>query len=268
MSKLLVSDYDGTFIRSDVSISKEQLNAVNNFISKGNIFAIITGRMTSSILPLVREIGLKGFVASFNGGEVTEIETGKHIYTNLIDNETTVEVLKVLEELGVYTHGYFEEDCFCQARTYYTDYYESLTGIKIRVLNKSLAEYFSANSLPTKKILAMDDPDVLDKAMPFLNRFCDKLNVIRSNAHQIEITDFASTKASALKFLAKYFNIDIANTYSVGDGGNDTSMIIEAGTGFAVANSEPILKEVAKVVLPYSNDQDAVRHIIEEYLDE
>jgi hydroxymethylpyrimidine pyrophosphatase-like HAD family hydrolase len=112
----------------------------------------------------------------------------------------------------------------------------------------------------------MDDPDVLDRVMPHLEKFSKKLQVIRSNAHQIEITDFASTKASALCYLAKNFNIDMANTYSVGDGGNDASMIKEAGIGFAVANSEPILKEVAKVVLPYSNEQDAVRRIIEEYL--
>jgi len=41
-------------------------------------------------------------------------------------------------------------------------------------------------------------------------------------------------------------------------------MILGAGIGFAVANAEPILKSVAPKVLAYTNDQDAVKHIIEE----
>ncbi len=262
--KLLVSDYDGTLIRSDGTISPQQLKTINDFIEKGNIFAVITGRMTSSILPFVRKLGLKGLVASFNGGEVTEIETGKHIYTNYIDNQTAVEVFKAVEKSGAYIHGYHGEDCYCQNRTYYTNYYEQITSVEIKVLNRPLSQYFSDNNLLSKKILVMDDADMCDKAMPYLEEFKDRLQVIRSNANQIEITTLNSTKANALEYLAKFYGIEKSNTYSCGDGGNDVSMILGAGVGFAVANAEPILKSVAPKVLAYTNDQDAVRHIIEE----
>jgi hydroxymethylpyrimidine pyrophosphatase-like HAD family hydrolase len=41
-------------------------------------------------------------------------------------------------------------------------------------------------------------------------------------------------------------------------------MILSAGVGFAVANAVPILKSIAPKVLVYTNEQDAVKHIIEE----
>jgi Cof subfamily protein (haloacid dehalogenase superfamily) len=262
--KLLVSDYDGTLIRSDGTISPQQIKTINDFIENGNIFAVITGRMTSSILPLVRKLGLKGLVAAFNGGEVTEIETGKHIYTNYIDTHLAVEVFKAAEKSGAYIQGYYEEDCYCQTRTKYTNYYEQITNVKINVLNCPLSEHFSNNSLPTKKILVMDNPEMCDKAMPYLEGFKDRLQVIRSNPNQIEITTLNSTKATAMEYLAKFYGIEKANTFSCGDGGNDASMILSAGVGFAVANAVPILKSIAPKVLAYTNEQDAVKHIIEE----
>ncbi len=266
MSKLLVTDYDGTFIRSDCTVSTEQLNTVNDFILKGNIFAVITGRMTASILPLVKDLGLKGLVAAFNGGEVTEIETGKHIYTNYIDCATAVEVFKIIESKNAYCHGYSKEEYFCPYRSSYTDFYENITYVKANVLNQKLSEYFYNNNLDTKKILVMDDAHVLDGVMPLLTPFKNRLNIVRSNAYQIEITDPKSTKATALEYLAKIYGIDKANTYSIGDGGNDVSMIISAGIGFAVNNAETSLKEVADIVLPCTNNQNAVKYIIDNYL--
>ena len=111
----------------------------------------------------------------------------------------------------------------------------------------------------------MDEKEVCDRVYPKLLPFTDKLNVVRSNDIQIEITDKTTSKAGALKFLAEKFNVDISQTIAVGDGGNDASMLAFAGLGIAVKNAEELAKKSAKVVLDYSNEEDAIMHIINKY---
>lgn len=262
MKKLLVSDYDGTFINSNGQVSQEQLDKVNEFVNKGNIFAIITGRMTESILPLVKKLNLKGFVASYNGGEVTDIASEKRLYTNYIDCTTAVEIFKILEEENAYFHGYYGNEYFCKEHTKHTDWYENITFVKATVLNKNLSEHFKQNSLPTKKIMVLDQPETLDRLFPKLLPYASKLNIVRSNPLQIEITELSTTKAFALQYLTDKYGIEKQNTFAVGDGGNDISMIKWAGTGVAVANAEESLKSVADLVLDYSNDQNGVMELI------
>jgi len=263
--KLLVTDFDGTLIKKDGTISPSQLNAINDFIARGGIFAIITGRMTASILPIARGLNLTGLVASFNGGEVTNIESGKHLFTNFIDSKTAVELFKIIESENAYAHGYREESYFCYKRTWVTDIYEKLTSVKAVVLNEKLSCYFEKNNFNSKKVLVMDEKEVCDRVYPKLLPFTDKLNVVRSNDIQIEITDKTTSKAGALKFLAENFNVDISQTIAVGDGGNDASMLAFAGLGIAVKNAEELAKKSAKVVLDYSNEEDAIMHIINKY---
>ena len=263
--KLIVSDYDGTLIKKDGTISQSQISAIQDYVSRGGIFAIITGRMTASILPLAKKLGLSGLIASFNGGEVTDIQTGKHLYSHFIPCQNAVEIFKVIEQENAYAQAYRQENYYCYLKTEITDLYEKLTGVKGVVLNQKLSSYLNQNSFDTHKILVMDKKEVLDTVYPKLLPFSDKLNVIRSNDIQIEITDKNTSKAGALKFLAENFNIDISQTIAVGDGGNDASMLAFAGLGIAVSNAEVLAKESAKIVLEYSNEQDAIARIIEKY---
>ncbi len=263
--KLIVSDFDGTLIKKDGTISPSQLARIKDFVSSGGIFAIITGRMTASILPIARSLGLKGLIASFNGGEITDIASGEHLYTNAIPSEISTKIFTITEENNAYTQGYREENYYCFKKTWVTDLYENLTGVKGVVLNQKLSEYFGNNGYFTNKILVMDKKEILDQVEPKLLPFTSELNVIRSNDNQIEITDKSTSKAGALKYLAENYNIPIQETIAVGDGGNDASMLAFAGLGIAVSNAEELAKKSAKLVLELSNEQDAIKYIIENF---
>jgi len=51
-----------------------------------------------------------------------------------------------------------------------------------------------------------------------------------------------------------------------GDEANDLSMIEWAGLGVAMQNAVPAVKEVANVITPMTNDEEAVAWAIEEYV--
>lgn len=65
-------------------------------------------------------------------------------------------------------------------------------------------------------------------------------------------------KAHALKKVAEYLNRDTHEMTVFGDSINDIGMFNLAGTSVAVANALDEVKAVAKIILPHTNDEDAV----------
>ena len=72
-NKLIVSDFDGTLITSSHTVPEDVKSAINEYVACGGIFAVCTGRMISSILPRVRELGLKGLDVGYYGDAIAEI---------------------------------------------------------------------------------------------------------------------------------------------------------------------------------------------------
>ena len=75
--KLIVSDFDGTLANTANEVPDGVKNALNKYVADGGIFAVCTGRILPSILPRVREIGLKGLVIACQGAVIADIESGK-----------------------------------------------------------------------------------------------------------------------------------------------------------------------------------------------
>lgn len=68
-----------------------------------------------------------------------------------------------------------------------------------------------------------------------------------------------SSKANGLKLLCEYFNTPIDKTYAFGDSMNDMEIIQAAGTGIAMGNAIPELKQAADYVTTNIED-DGIYH--------
>ena len=84
---LIVSDFDGTLVNKDGTISEENKKAISEYIAAGGAFAISTGRLPAGILPRARELGVKGMVSCCQGAIILDIESGKPIFENRIPFE-------------------------------------------------------------------------------------------------------------------------------------------------------------------------------------
>ena len=73
-------------------------------------------------------------------------------------------------------------------------------------------------------------------------------------------------KATGLSKLIEHLGIDRSQVMACGDEANDLSMIEWAGLGVAMQNAVPEVKEVANVVTPMTNDEEAVAWVIEKYV--
>ncbi len=77
----------------------------------------------------------------------------------------------------------------------------------------------------------------------------------------VDITSGDADKGKGLHAMADYLELDISQTMAFGDGGNDISIIREAGIGVAMGNARDNVKAIADYVTSHV-DEDGVKNAL------
>ena len=139
--KLIVSDFDGTLIDDNQQIPSAVKSAINGYVENGGIFAVCTGRMLCSILPRVRELGLKGLVIAYQGSVIADIESGKIIKRSGMPYESMVEICRTLEELNRPVNIYADNDLYTDIPkdNEFLQLYERIVGVEAEFIDGKLS---------------------------------------------------------------------------------------------------------------------------------
>lgn len=99
---MLISDYDGTFSGSVTSNLELYLNieAVKNYMKKGNTFVIATGRAYSSIKAEIKKYNIPYNYLICNDGS-TVFDDKNLLFANCIDNNISKEIIKFAKDINL-----------------------------------------------------------------------------------------------------------------------------------------------------------------------
>ena len=263
--KLFISDFDGTLLRSDGTISERTKQAIARYNSSGGTFAVCTGRMLCSILPRLKELGIEsGLVVAYQGAMIANIKTGKLLKNEGFACEDALKVIRLLEADGRHIHVYADDNFYCNRDDELLHTYEKICGVKGEVIEGLLSDMVAVNRLNVTKILAMTAPAERDGLREKLSRALgERFYVTTSSEWLVEVMPAGQSKASAVDFLGEYYGIPQGEIAAIGDQLNDLPMIERAGGKFTVENGEAELK-VGAIAVP-SNDDDGVAFAIENY---
>lgn len=260
--KLLVADFDDTLLRSDFTLSETTLKAIDEFIARGGIFTVATGRMYCSLLTFLDKLHVNAPVAAYQGALVVDSATSKILYSCNMENSLTVSVLKWLEEKNLYAQFYFADKLYVRRREEHTKFYEKISNVVAIETNIPLSEYALKNNIGATKILVMLYAEQGEKtARDISEHFGECLSVNRTKTTFIEITNSLASKAAAVKFIAEERKIQVGEIVCVGDSYNDVSMINFAGLGVAMGNAFEDVKKIADLTID-TNDNDGVAKLI------
>ena len=265
--RLIVSDFDGTLLTSEHKVPDEVRAAINGYVECGGIFAVCTGRMLRSILPRVRELGLKGLVVAYQGTVIADIETGREIKRDCLRYSDVSRICKYVEEMGYGINTYSDEVLYTNLPkdNERLKNYESITGIAAVSVSVPMSEFINNNKLDSQKIACIVSPQEREKLYELLLRkFGDKFDVTCSAQVLVEVSPLGDNKGEALKFIAKHYGVPLSSAVAIGDNLNDLSMIKAAGIGVAVGNAVQGLKDEADYVT-VSNNEFAVAKFIEKF---
>lgn len=93
----------------------------------------------------------------------------------------------------------------------------------------------------------------------------DVASIYRSEPFFIEIMPKDVNKATSLDHMLEGMGLTRENAICCGDGYNDISMIEYAGTGVAMGNAQPAVKEAADYITG-TNDEDGLVEVIDKFI--
>ncbi len=212
--KIVVSDFDGTLFGQNF---EENISAINDFVRRGNMFIIATGRAMNYLAEDISMIDIDCEYYICNDGGVIfdryfnvvyrkdiKQELVRPIYHTLCDDENMIETYIDT------SHGYVTDTSKCA------------NGIIARPYDKE------------KAFLTLDS---------ILRKYPDVNGYISTN--WINLTDKEVSKKAAIDYLVETYHYEANEIYTIGDGMNDFQMI-EKYQGYTFEDSPMDLKAVAK----------------------
>lgn len=262
---LFISDFDGTLGKAPDYISAENIAAVKEYVEKGGVFAICTGRMFCSIRDICLRYGIKGIVAAYQGAMIKDIETEKTIFDGGLDEKIAARVIESLLKDGIQVTVDIGDVMYYQTRTEFIDLYEkacSVKGVRVNDL-VGLVEMFGK---PVSKVMGMCMPETINELTERYNEKFkgEKVAFNSGAAFLFECVNPDCTKDFAVRKIAEYYKIPTDKIIAVGDSTNDIGLLKGEWHGVAVGDGQAELKKIAdEITVPF--DGNPIAELLHKY---
>lgn len=268
--KIIVSDLDGTLLKSDGSIGETTKEFVRELHNYDVLFSFATGRLHSAVTGIANELEIRNPIISLDGTLIKNYPGGETIYEAYLKEKYVSKAVK------------FADDYLLNVALCHSDaiYYTEFNTVIPKLLNKYGARYEEVSSYDglldktLEVVFAGDNKEsieyVRDK-FSFPYAFGCSASYYRSQSsrglYYLDIRRAGSTKGKGLKRLLKYLNIKPQEAVVMGDWYNDISMFESNAIKVAVANSIPELLRTADHVTENSNNSDGAAEFFEMILE-
>ncbi len=264
--KLIACDLDGTLLGADLTLSKENYQAIKVLTERGVVVVPTTGRTLCEMedvfgLPEIR------YAIYSNGATIHDKKTGekvvlglggkllRFVFDTLLRYDTFMIVhvngqayadKKKAERLSDYPVSINVEDIVKNNCILIEDFEKKLPDSAVECV---VVFFANAADVAACQAVLSSNPDV---------------KAATTWPHNLEIFLKDAGKGNALKILAEKLNIPMQDVVAVGDSDNDAPMISIAGLGLATENACETLKSIADAVI-CNNDAHVMKYVKEHY---
>ena len=216
--KFLASDFDNTLYIKDGEKFTKNIMSLKDFISRGNMFCIITGRSYTSIKILLEKYNIPYTYLICEDGAKVFNSVDYCISSTMLPSQEVEKIKKVFEKNNI--------DCFLEDGYNITENPDDCVKVLATYQDKNLAN------------------KVVDELQKTTNTYA-----YVSSKH-INVTSRATNKKIALEELISLENISKDNMYVIGDDINDYEMLQEFN-GALMKNHHPKLSSLPKKEYTY-----------------
>ncbi|WP_333589106.1 Cof-type HAD-IIB family hydrolase [Ligilactobacillus acidipiscis] len=263
--KLISLDLDGTTLTSTKKISPKTKQILQKATDMGHVVTIITGRSDQMAIDYYDELNLDTPMINFNGalGHMPH-RHWKDAYEITFEKKIVLEILAAKSTLGIQAiaaHG--------QGLTL-TDSTDSSISPFFPAASRSQEILNQINLTKDPSAITMlVDPYKKETITRQLQQTYDSdvtVSVWGGPAPVLELSPKNINKKVGLKSLSKYYGIPREDIIAFGDEQNDVEMLSYAGTGVAMQNAAPWIRDIADNITPVDNDHDGIAQYLEQNL--
>ena len=255
----VVSDVDGTLVRSDKALTPRTIATVAKLRSADIPFAIVSSRPPRGLTMLVEGLAIITFVAAFNGGVIARPDLSI-VASHFIAPEVARHVITAIESAGAEAWVFSGEDWLIRHRNGpRVDLEQRTVGFAPNVVE----DFSMASELAAKIVAVSDDGTLLTRLQHELRgTLGERANIVRSQSYYLDITHPLANKGDALLELGRLMNAAPSQIAVIGDGENDIALFEKAGLTIAMGNAAPGVAEAADFITS-SNDTDGAAAAID-----
>jgi Cof subfamily protein (haloacid dehalogenase superfamily) len=260
---MVISDMDGTLLRSDNTISQETQTYLKSIQDRGVDITLASGRPFRGLINYYNQIGLKGKLVCYNGGLIIDPQqNNKIINANTYPLELIERIIKVV---GIDNFENFiienNDDIFIANRDDHSmDSFIYINTSQIKVHYEKDPSKFEGDIYGG--IFVLKNESDIQKFMeagfsiPGIGvRFWD--NCLIAELYFTKIN-----KYTAIEIVGKKAGISPENFICFGDAANDMEMLYRSGIGVAMKNGNKVAKKYADVISFTDNNNDGVMNTL------
>ncbi len=260
--KLFITDFDGTLLKDDKTISQEDIRTLEILRQKKILTAIATGRSVYSFEKALKNIGMADdflpidYVMFSTGAGIMEFPGGRVIYQKDLPSYDIRKITDYLdhEKFDYMVHKSIPDTQYFLYKSHgkdNPDFYARLALYKEYALPLNDGH---CHEDPATEILAIIPGRVNMDSLEMIKKDLSGFSVIHATSpldHKsswIEIFHKNVSKSKAASWLIKRLGLSRQNVISVGNDYNDQDLLVWSGKGFVVENAPACMRQVFNMV--------------------
>ncbi|HZL08828.1 MAG TPA: HAD hydrolase family protein [Prolixibacteraceae bacterium] len=272
--KLVATDLDGTFLKNDKSISKENMDTLHSLGEKGILRLVATGRNLKKTMEVIAPDVPFDYIVFSSGAGVYDWKHEKLIYHQNLDKKTVLQLSDFLVGRDLNFHlfkpvpenhqcWYHRGSLPCSEFERYFDFHRSHS--ELLPLNNQI------DSEACQFLVVF--PDNLDRFLALKSEIehqFKEVKVVRTSSPLetgyiwMEIFHQSVSKGNGVKFVCDSLQIEHEYTLGIGNDFNDLDLLEFTNYSYVVENSPPEMKE--RFLLAKSNEESAFARAVEKHL--
>ena len=267
MKQLFITDLDHTFLHSTQTVTPFS-KVIWNQMAEKTLLSVATARSFNKTQEFFKGLTLKAPLILLDGAMVATSEK-KLIAIKTLSKTTTDQVIYEGEKFGILPFIISLNDHKTLSETFALP--PIMNSFQSRLISNSykhdpriVYKKKIEGAKDTLKIVYMGEESLLRPLSEHLQKIMKSEIEIKlspekyMNCYFLTLLHPLGDKAHALHKVSEYLDIPLKNTTVFGDSLNDIEMFKIAGTSVAVSNALEVVKQEASIILPHSNDEDAV----------
>lgn len=264
--KLVCVDLDGTLLKDDKTITKENIEIIKEATSRGVIVCIATGRILKFVDRIKDLLEIDTPVIASNGGVLFYKENKLEINSLSYENILRIKEIAKNYNVKIYLNtedSIISEEVIPKDYSYNKINQQVLDKYKVNIVeNYSFERLYKEDNKRAVKVICInkDDLEEVRKIRKALED-TEKFEISSAEDYYCEINPKGISKGKEVEDLAKELGISIKEVICIGDGGNDIEMLKRAGLAIAMDNGIPEVKEISDYITSNNNNSGVGRAI-------
>ncbi len=264
--RLVATDIDGTLLDPAGRISEEALAMLQRVSSGGATVCLATSRRWIGAHPVAEELGEACPLILYDGAITRQYPSGEALASHPLERQAAQQVAVALASHGLRPIAQYSGPQGESMRTITadpaTDYAARFVERFQKQLQTVALDEVTRGQDTLLRVVAFAPHDLLLKVARSFDDPRLGTQLLEMGGYEMaELTFFApgASKGAALLALAERLGIAAAETFAIGDGLNDISMLKVAGTSVAMAGAPPDVRVAARFVTSSNGEEGFAR---------